>query len=66
ARAKDARRVVAAVPVGATPGLDVVRDLADDVYCLYEFEGIGSRAVWFGYFPRPEDEEVRQLLEATR
>jgi putative phosphoribosyl transferase len=66
ARANDVRRVVAAVPVGATPGLDVVRDLADDVYCLYEFEGIGSRAVWFGYFPRPEDEEVRQLLEATR
>jgi putative phosphoribosyl transferase len=66
ARANEARHVVAAVPVGATPGLDVVRGLADDVYCLYEFEVIGSRRVWFGYFPRPEDEEVRQLLEATR
>jgi len=66
ARANEARRVIAAVPVGATPGLEVVRGLADDVFCLYEFELIGSRAVWFGYFPRPEDEEVRQLLEATR
>lgn len=66
ARANEARRVVAAVPVAATPGLAVVRDLADDVYCLYEFEVIGSRRIWFGYFPRPEDEEVRQLLEATR
>jgi putative phosphoribosyl transferase len=66
ARANEARRVVAAVPVGATPGLEVVRGLADDVVCLYEFEVIGSRRIWFGYFPRPEDEEVRQLLEATR
>jgi putative phosphoribosyl transferase len=66
ARANEARRIVAAVPVGATPGLDVVRGVADDVYCLYEFELIGSRAVWFGYFPRPEDEEVRQLLEGAR
>ena len=66
ARANEARRVIAAVPVGATPGLAVVRGLADEVFCLYEFEMIGSRAVWFGYFPRPEDEEVRQLLEAPR
>jgi putative phosphoribosyl transferase len=66
ARASEARRVVAAVPVGATPGLEVVRNLADEVVCLYEFEAIGSRRIWFGYFPRPEDEDVRQLLEATR
>jgi putative phosphoribosyl transferase len=66
ARANEARQVVAAVPVGATAGLELVRGLADHVACLYEFEVIGSRRIWFGYFPRPEDEEVRQLLEATR
>jgi putative phosphoribosyl transferase len=66
ARANEAGHVVAAVPVGATAGLDLVRSLADDLHCLYEFEVIGSRRVWFGYFPRPEDEDVRQLLKATR
>jgi putative phosphoribosyl transferase len=66
ARGKDARRVVAAVPVGAQAGLELVRGLADDLVCLNEFRVIGSRAVWFGDFPRLEDDEVRQLLEATR
>jgi putative phosphoribosyl transferase len=66
ARDKGARRVLAAVPVGAAAGLQLVRGLADSVICLYEFEVIGSRAVWFGDFPRLEDDEVRRLLEATR
>lgn len=65
-RAGVARQVVAAVPVGARAGLELVRGLADSVYCLYEAEVIGSRRVWFGYFPRPTDEDVRELLEATR
>jgi putative phosphoribosyl transferase len=66
ARSRGARRVVGAVPVGAAAGLVLVRSLADSVVCLYEFEVIGSRAVWFGDFPRLEDDEVRKLLEATR
>jgi putative phosphoribosyl transferase len=66
ARTKGPRRVVAAVPVAATAGLQVVRELADRTVCLYEFEVIGSRAVWFGDFPRLADDDVRRLLEATR
>jgi putative phosphoribosyl transferase len=66
ARGKGARRIVAAVPVAAAAGLAIVRELADGVVCLYEFEVIGSRAVWFGDFPRLEQDEVRRLLEATR
>ncbi|HVS85120.1 MAG TPA: phosphoribosyltransferase family protein [Gaiellaceae bacterium] len=66
AREFEPARLVAAVPVGAAAGLGLVRRLADEVVCLYEFEVIGSRAVWFGDFPRPEDDEVRRLLEATR
>ncbi len=64
-RESGARRVVAAVPVAASAGLEVVRRLADRVVCLYEFEMIGSRAVWFGDFPRLADEDVRRLLEET-
>jgi putative phosphoribosyl transferase len=66
ARGKSPRRVVSAVPVGAAAGLELVRGLADRLVCLYEFEVIGSRAVWFGDFPRLGDDEVRRLLEATR
>jgi len=65
-RAGEARGIVTAAPVGATAGLQLVRGLADSVHCLYEAEVIGSRRIWFGYFPRPTDEDVRELLEATR
>ncbi|HET7566832.1 MAG TPA: phosphoribosyltransferase family protein [Gaiellaceae bacterium] len=66
ARGVDAGLVVAAVPVGASAGLRLVRALADRVICLYEFEVIGSRAVWFGDFPRLGDGEVVRLMEVTR
>lgn len=66
ARAGRSRSIVSAVPVAAAAGLRLVHDLADRVVCLYEFEVIGSRAVWFGDFPRLGDDEVRRLLEATR
>lgn len=65
-RAAEARTITAAVPVGTCAGLRLVRGLADSVHCLYEADVIGSRRVWFGYFPRPTDEDVRELLEATR
>lgn len=66
ARAAGAAHVVAAVPVAAAAGLERVRELADRVFCLYEFEVIGSRAVWFGDFPRLGDSEVVRLMEVTR
>ena len=66
AREHGAGSVVAAVPVGASSGLELVRPLVDALVCLYEFEVIGARAVWFGDFPRLADDEVRHLLEATR
>jgi putative phosphoribosyl transferase len=66
ARAHDPLHVLAAVPVGAAAGLRLVTGLADRIVCLYEFEVIGSRAVWFGDFPRLADDEVRHLLEVTR
>jgi len=65
-RPRNPHSVVSAVPLAASEGLRLVRELADRVVCLYEFEVIGSRAVWFGDFPRLGDDEVRQLLEATR
>jgi predicted phosphoribosyltransferase len=61
-----AARTVAAVPVGSSAGLEVVRSAADLLVCLYEFEYLGSRGVWFGDFPALEDEDVLRLLEAPR
>lgn len=66
ARDHGAHRVVAAVPVAAATGLALVRPVADEVVCLYEFEFLGSRAVWFGELPPLADEDVRRLLEETR
>jgi putative phosphoribosyl transferase len=65
-RHQDVARILAAVPVGAAAGLAVVRALVDELVCLYEFEVIGARAVWFGDFPRLADDDVRRLLEATQ
>jgi putative phosphoribosyl transferase len=66
ARAREAGRVVGAVPVAAAAGLVLVREAVDELVCLYEFEFLGSRAVWFGELPPLADEDVRLLLEATR
>jgi putative phosphoribosyl transferase len=66
ARTAHATRVIAAVPVGSLAGLKLVRQAADLVVCLFEFEYLGSRGVWFGDFPVLEDEDVLRLLEASR
>lgn len=66
ARLEHATRVIAAVPVGSLAGLGLVRQAADLVHCLFEFEYLGSRGVWFGDFTAPEDEDVLRLLEASR
>ena len=65
ARSSSATRVIAAVPVGSLAGLELVRAAADVVVCLFEFEYLGSRGVWFGDFPHLEDEDVLRLLEAS-
>jgi putative phosphoribosyl transferase len=66
ARAAHATRVIAAVPVGSLAGLELVRQAADLVVCLFEFEYLGSRGVWFGDFPVLEYEDILRLLEASR
>jgi predicted phosphoribosyltransferase len=59
-----ARRVVVAVPVGASQTADALRDDADDVVVLvtpYPFLAVGS---WYDDFSPVSDDEVRRSLGA--
>jgi len=60
----DARRVVAAAPVGARPACSVVAEVADALVCLHEpvrFRAVGA---WYADFSEIGDDEVTDLLAA--
>lgn len=64
ARARGARFVVLAAPIGATDTVDALREVADDVVCVeepFDFAAVGQ-----GYddFSQTTDEQVCALLEA--
>jgi putative phosphoribosyl transferase len=61
-RARGAARIVVAVPVGSAPGLDLLREEADEVVCHTvppELKGVG---LWYRDFAQVSDEEVLALL----
>ena len=61
-----ARRIVAAVPVGAP---DACRDLhadVDDVVCAHTPDSFASVGEWYDDFAPTTDAEVRDLLSAAR
>lgn len=61
-----ARRVVAAVPVGAPEGLAAIRHEADSVVCPFapaDFEAVGN---WYARFAQVETAEVVALLAEGR
>ena len=62
ARAAGAARVVAAVPVGATESLELIRGEADDVVCPYPLEPFFAVGVWYESFTKVDDEEVIRLV----
>jgi predicted phosphoribosyltransferase len=65
-RAKGAKRIVVAVPVGASATCrELARD-ADDVYCLRTPEPLYSVGQWYEDFAQTGDDEVSRLLEAAR
>lgn len=66
AREQRAHRVVAAVPVAAADGAELVREHADALACPHELEVIGARGVWFNDYTPVEDADVQALLEAAR
>lgn len=62
ARAAGARRIVAAVPVGATQTISLLRDEVDEVVCVRESESFGAVGFWYDHFGQVGDDEVVSLL----
>lgn len=60
-RRAGAARVVVAVPVSSSDGLEVARGLADEVVCLAVPEPFGNAAMWYQRFDVPPDEEIAGL-----
>ncbi len=65
ARARGARRVVAAAPVGARQTIELLRREADEVVCLLAVDDLGAVGLWYIDFSQVDDREVSELLHAT-
>lgn len=65
ARAKRARRVVAAVPVADAEAAELVRKEADLFVCIHELASLGAVGIWYAKFPPLGDEDVLRLLDAV-
>jgi putative phosphoribosyl transferase len=65
-RAQGPARIVVAVPVGAPSTCEDLHQLADEVVCAEMPEPFSAVGQWYDDFSQTSDEEVRQLLEASR
>ena len=62
-RSRGPARVIAAAPVAAPEACAVVESAADGFVCLARPEPFGHVGLWYADFRRPEDEEIRSMLE---
>lgn len=65
ARAAGAARIVAAVPVGSSEGLDKLREVADEVVCLNTPASFGAVGAFYLDFSQTSDDEAMALLRAA-
>lgn len=65
-RARGARRVVLAVPVGAADSVDELAEVADDVVCPHSETAFFAVGQWYDDFTATTDDEVGELLERSR
>jgi putative phosphoribosyl transferase len=61
-RARDAARVVLAVPVGAAPSLELLAREADEVVCHTVAVDLRAVGYWYADFTPVSDDEVVELL----
>jgi len=66
ARAAGAARVVAAVPVAATEGLEHIRAEADDVVCPHALDYFLAVGVHYDVFRQVDDDAVADLVAENR
>jgi putative phosphoribosyl transferase len=65
-RARGARHVVLAVPVGATESVDLLAQEADEVVCVETHDDFLAVGEWYDDFSATSDDEVVTLLDAAR
>ena len=63
---RGAGRVIAAAPVGAREAVNLVRQEADVVVCLYTADDLGAVGLWYLDFLPVDDDHVAELLRAAR
>ena len=61
-RAREPRRLILAVPVGAPDSVESLRAEADKVICLLEPEPMWAVGVWYEHFEPTSDAEIAELL----
>jgi putative phosphoribosyl transferase len=65
-RQRGPARLVAAAPVGTREACVALRAQVDEVVCPLQPEPFGAVGLYYEHFEPVEDEQVRDLLEATR
>jgi predicted phosphoribosyltransferase len=65
-RARGAKRLVFAAPVGASRALAALRGDADEVVCLEQPIRLGSVGAWYTDFRQLDDHDVIDILERNR
>jgi putative phosphoribosyl transferase len=61
-RAREPRRLILAVPVGAPDAVRSMRGEADEVVCLLEPELMWAVGVWYEHFEQTADADIAKLL----
>jgi len=62
-RLRNPKKLVLAVPVAPTDSLAALRDDADDVICLEDYEFFGAIGAYYANFRQVSDEEVIETLK---
>lgn len=62
-RARNPRKLVLAVPVGAPAAVESLREEADEVVCLLKPPRIWAVGMWYEHFEPTSDAEVAELLD---
>jgi predicted phosphoribosyltransferase len=61
-RLRNPRRLVLAVPVAPTESLAAMRQEADEVVCLEDYESFGAIGYYYADFRQVSDQEVIDIL----
>jgi putative phosphoribosyl transferase len=62
-RQAQAHQVIVAIPVASDDALEMIEEVADEVYCIYHQENFGGVGFYYRNFSQTEDGEVIKLLE---